>query len=123
MSNQNFDAQKGEHIPANPAADTTMQETSTKPVQFPLVMLPGGFAVDAKYMDVIRLLALDHIPFLKRDTAYEAEEIVGAEYWRLMTKYETQLAGRCMTHLTKTGLLPLVDLGRGTDNHMRYALK
>ena len=64
MSNQNFDAHKGEHIPANPAADATMQETTTKPVQFPLVMLPGGFAVDAKFMEVIRLLALDHIPLL-----------------------------------------------------------
>ena len=123
MSNQNFDAHKGEHIPANPAADATMQETTAKPAQFPLIMLPGGFAVDAKFMEVIRLLALDHIPLLKPDTEYEAEEIVGAEYWQLSDEVETHLAGRCMTYLTLHDQLPLVDLGRGTDNHKRYMLK
>ena len=107
MSNQDFDAHKGEHIPA----------------QFPLIMLPGGFAVDAKFMEVIRLLALDHIPLLKPDTAYEAKEIVGAEYWQRLKKSETHLAGRCMTYLTQRDQLPLVDLGRGTDNHKRYMLK
>ena len=74
-------------------------------------------------MDVIRLLALDHIPLLKPDTAYEAEEIVGAEYWQLLTTHETHLAGRCMTYLTLHDQLPLVDLGRGTDNHKRFMLK
>ncbi|QLQ25155.1 MAG: hypothetical protein HZT41_10025 [Dechloromonas sp.] len=123
MSNQNVNAHKGEDIPANSAADATMQETSTEPVQFPLVTLPGGFAADAKFMDVIRLLALDHIPLLKPDTAYEAKEIVGAEYWQLLKKSEPLLAGRCMTYLTQNNQLPLVDLGRGTDNHKRYALK
>jgi hypothetical protein len=123
MSNQNFDVHKGEHIPANPSADATMQETSTKPVQFPLVMLAGGFAVDAKFMEVIRLQALDHIPLLKPDTAYEAKQIVGEQFWQLFTTYETHLAGRCMTYLTQRDQLPLVDLGRGTDNHKRYMRK
>ena len=40
--------------------------------QFPLIMLPGGFAVDAKFMEVIRLLALDHVPLLKPNTEYVA---------------------------------------------------
>jgi hypothetical protein len=123
MSNKDFDAHKGEHIPANPAADATLQETTTEPVQFPAVMLPGGIAADAKFMEVIRLLALDHIPLLKPGAAYKAKEIVGAEYWQLLTTHETHLAGRCMTYLTLHDQLPLVDLGRGSDNHKRYMLK
>ena len=123
MSKQNFDAYKGEHIPANPAADATMQEISTKPVQFPLVMLPGGFSADAKFMDVIRLMALDHIPLLKPGAEYEAKEIVGTEYWQLLQKSEPLLAGRCMTYLTLHDQLPLVEVEKGTDNHKRYVLK
>jgi hypothetical protein len=123
MSNKDFDAHKGEHIPANPAADAPMQETTAKPEKFPLIMLPGGFAVDAKFMDVIRLLALDHIPLLMRDGDYKAKEIVGAEYWQRMKKSEPLMAGRCMTYLTLHDQLPLLDLGRGNDNHKRYMLK
>jgi hypothetical protein len=123
MSKQDFDAHKGEHNSSNPSADATLQETSTKPVQFPLVMLPGGFAVAAKFMEVIRLQALDRIPLLKPDTAYEAEQIVGEQFWQRLSKAETLQAGRCITYLTQRDQLPLVDLGRGTDNHKRYMRK
>ena len=123
MSNQDFYAHNGEPNPATPPADAIMQEISTEPVQFPLVMLAGGFAVHAKFMEVIRLQALDHIPLLNLDTAYEASDIVGHQFWQLLTSYETHLAGRCITYLTQRDQLPLVDLGRGTDNHKRYMRK
>ena len=123
MSNENFDAHKGEHIPANPAADAPMQETTAKPEKFPLVMLPGGFAVDVKFMEVIRLLALDHIPLLMRDAEYKTKEIVGAEYWQRLKKSEPLMAGRCMTYLTLHDQLPLVEVEKGSDNHKRYMRK
>jgi len=123
MNKQEFFAHKGEHISPASSVVASLPETVTNPVQFPLVMLPGGFAVHTKFMDVIRLLALDHIPLLIRDKAYEAKQIVGADYWQLLTKAEALDAGRCIAYLTDTGQLPLVDLGRGTDNHRRYGLK
>ena len=123
MSNQDFDAHEGERIPTNASTEATKPETDTNPVQFPLVMLAGGFAVDAKFMEVIRLQALDHIPLLKADTAYEAAGIVGEQFWNLLSKAETLQAGRCITYLTQRDQLPLVDLGKGGDNHKRYMLK
>jgi hypothetical protein len=123
MSNQNPDAHKGEHIFAASPVAASLPESVTNPVQFPLVMLPGGFAVHAKFMDVIRLLALDHIPLLIRDKAYEAKQIVGADYWQLLKKAEPLDAGRCIVYLTHTGQLSLVDLGKGANNHRRYGLK
>ena len=123
MSHHNPDAHKGEHIFAASPVAASLPATVTNPGPFPLVMLPGGFAVHPKFMEVIRLQALDHIPLLSRDRTYEAVDILGDQFWQLLKKAETLDAGRCIAYLTHTGQLPLVDLGRGTDNHRRYGLK
>jgi hypothetical protein len=123
MKQNDFDTHKSDDTKDAPITRAVEQDNVNQPMQFPLVMLPGGFAVDAKFMEVIRLTALDHIPQLTRNTSYEASDIVGKQFWQLLTTYETHLAGRCMTCLTQRDQLPLVDLGRGTDNHKRYMLK
>jgi hypothetical protein len=123
MSNHNPDAHKGEH-PLSPSREAaSLPETVTDPAQFPLVMLPGGFAVHAEFMEVIRLQALDHIPLLSRNTPYKAADVLGDQFWQLLKKAEALDAGRCIAYLTLNDQLPLVDLGKGGDNHKRYMRK
>jgi len=98
--------------------------TKTSPVTTDtLVKMPGGFSVPQPLLNAVRLQAEERIPLLDPGVQYRAKDLLGKRYCEALTKPQHLQAGRCVAFLTLKDQLPLVERGRGKDNHKRYVLK
>jgi len=85
--------------------------------------LYGGYSAPQEFYESVRLQIEDVVPALQRDVPYTSKALCGGGFWKLLTKGERILAGRCVAHLVVMNRLPLKFAESGSNCSKRYALK
>jgi hypothetical protein len=87
-----------------------------------LVLYDGmrGHSAHRAFYDSIRREILDIAPALIPGEGYTAEMLCGPEFWCQLSDNEQRLAGRCVAHMVRNGLLPLIRLDCRHKSPARY---
>ena len=73
-----------------------------------IIILPHSFqAVDADFLNRIRLVVAARISALQADMKYTLKQICGKDFWDELNDGERRRAGWCMMHFVVRGELPL----------------
>ena len=71
-----------------------------------MIFLDDSFTVPQNFYSEVRKQVTEIVPALLPDAEYTLQKLCDLEYWDSLTIYERTLAGRCMVHMVKNGLLP-----------------
>jgi len=90
---------------AAPASRPQSVSVSSNPV--PMTKLLGGYSTSTAFYRLIQQQAEEGMQTLDYDVLYRCSEICGDGFWKLLTKREKRLSGRCFAHMVYTGMFPL----------------
>ena len=86
------------------------------------VELYGGCSAPQDFIDSVRLQIEDGLPALHPGARYTAKTLCGGGFWKLLTRGERILAGRCVAHMVVHKQLPLKFSEPGGNCSKRYEL-
>lgn len=86
------------------------------------VILDDGTTVSKQLYDAIFQEIDEVIPAMDPGMAYTAEQLCGKEFWQQLAGNQRQ-AGKCVSSMVKTGLLPLVRQGCEHQYPRKYMRK
>jgi len=86
------------------------------------VFLHDRYIVIREFLECITCQIGDPREFVVEDHEYTARFLCGRPFWSLLTPYEKRLAGSCISHLARSGLLPLVQVNKPGHYPNRYVL-
>jgi hypothetical protein len=87
-----------------------------------LVLYDGmrGYSAHRAFYDNIGREILDVTPALIPGEGYTSEMLCSPAFWSQLSNNEQRLAGRCVAHMVRSGLLPLRRLGCRHKSPARY---
>lgn len=86
------------------------------------IFLHDSCAVSKDFYDIIRAQVEERLSFLIPGQKYTVKKICGKVFWRSLGGVEPNLAGKCVAHMVAQGDLPLISVGRSSENHQLYQL-
>jgi len=87
------------------------------------VFLSNGRWVNRNFLEVIKEVVADVVPYLVHGARYTLETICGEEFWSALSNGEKRQAGWCMKHLVITGELPFIIAESRHEYPVYYQLK
>ena len=71
-----------------------------------MIFLDDSFSVPQKFYDEVRWQVTDIVPALIPGVKYLLQKLCDPDWWDSLSRYERNMAGRCMVHMVKKGLVP-----------------
>jgi hypothetical protein len=102
----------------------TENETITETVVY-LLLYDGHrtHLVPRQFYEDVRKRVLVFLPQMVPEQAYKSEAMCGADFWQPLIDKQQRMAGRCIAHMERNGLLPIRRLGCRHQYPARYALQ
>lgn len=88
-----------------------------------VLVLDEKLSVNKAFLDALFNQVQSVIGALVPGTSYTLRTLCGEDFWGQLEPMDHIIAGRCMTHLIRTGKLPLVCEGKTPQNAKLYRLK
>jgi hypothetical protein len=104
-------------------ADDAAGKSPSGPQQ-PFVEMPNGCKYATAFVLSLIAQVVARYPQLVAGREYTLRQICGDDYWLCLNEGEVINAGRCVLHLARAGVVPLIDTGRrNSANHHLYLVQ
>ena len=83
-------------------------------------ILNNGCWAEVGFLNSVHNAVLGNINSLSRNRQYTAKRICGEEFWSQLDDGTRRTAGWCVSHLVATQQVPLIYVGKDSENAKKY---